>query len=36
MRGDLCPYDHGPDPVVVDDIALPTMISSKFFKNLYL
>ena len=22
MRGDLCPYDHGLDPVVVDDVSL--------------
>ncbi len=22
MRGDMCPYDHGADPVVVDDVSL--------------
>ena len=22
MRGDMCPYDHGLDPVVVDDVSL--------------
>ena len=22
MKGDMCPYDHGVDPVVVDDISL--------------
>jgi len=27
MAGDLCPYDHGFDPVVVDDVALPTIMS---------
>lgn len=27
MRGDLCPYDHGPDPVVVDDTALEKMVN---------
>uniref|UniRef100_A0A914W8T4 RNA-binding protein 26 n=1 Tax=Plectus sambesii TaxID=2011161 RepID=A0A914W8T4_9BILA len=27
MRGDLCPFDHGPDPVVVDDSALEKMVN---------
>lgn len=22
MRGDMCPFDHGLDPVVVDDVSL--------------
>ncbi|XP_058270677.1 RNA-binding protein 27 isoform X5 [Hemibagrus wyckioides] len=26
VRGDLCPFDHGNDPLIVDDVALPTMI----------
>nr|XP_023698175.1 RNA-binding protein 27 isoform X2 [Paramormyrops kingsleyae] len=26
IRGDLCPFDHGNDPLVVDDVTLPTMI----------
>ncbi|KAF7633957.1 hypothetical protein Mgra_00006696 [Meloidogyne graminicola] len=26
MRGDGCPYDHGPDPVVVDDTALEKIV----------
>uniref|UniRef100_A0A8C5C4Y5 RNA binding motif protein 27 n=1 Tax=Gadus morhua TaxID=8049 RepID=A0A8C5C4Y5_GADMO len=26
VRGDLCPYDHGNDPLVVDDVTLPGMI----------
>jgi RNA-binding protein 26 len=26
MRGDLCPYDHGTDPVVVDDVNLPNVL----------
>ncbi|XP_053722466.1 RNA-binding protein 26 isoform X2 [Synchiropus splendidus] len=26
MRGDLCPFDHGSDPVVVEDVGLPTML----------
>lgn len=26
MRGDKCHYDHGPDPVVVDDSALEKMM----------
>ncbi|XP_033115635.1 RNA-binding protein 26-like [Anneissia japonica] len=27
MRGELCPYDHGNDPVIVDDLNLPNMLS---------
>ncbi|XP_034934602.1 RNA-binding protein 26-like isoform X2 [Chelonus insularis] len=27
MRGDLCPYDHGTDPVVLEDVALSRFIS---------
>lgn len=26
VRGDLCPFDHGNDPLIVDDVVLPTMI----------
>uniref|UniRef100_UPI00358FFD55 RNA-binding protein 26-like isoform X2 n=1 Tax=Myxine glutinosa TaxID=7769 RepID=UPI00358FFD55 len=26
MRGDMCPFDHGTDPLVVDDVNLPSMI----------
>lgn len=26
VRGDLCPYDHGNDPLVVDDVNLPNML----------
>ncbi|KAJ3589813.1 hypothetical protein NHX12_010654 [Muraenolepis orangiensis] len=26
VRGDLCPFDHGNDPLVVDDVTLPGMI----------
>ncbi|XP_016306954.1 RNA-binding protein 27-like isoform X3 [Sinocyclocheilus anshuiensis] len=26
IRGDLCPFDHGNDPLIVDDVTLPTMI----------
>ena len=26
MLGDLCPFDHGSDPVVVEDVALPSVI----------
>ncbi|XP_030581965.1 RNA-binding protein 26 isoform X1 [Archocentrus centrarchus] len=26
MQGDLCPYDHGSDPVVVEDVNLPSML----------
>ncbi|XP_028840621.1 RNA-binding protein 27 [Denticeps clupeoides] len=26
VRGDLCPFDHGNDPLIVDDLTLPTMI----------
>lgn len=22
MRGDLCPYDHGMDPVVLEDVSV--------------
>jgi hypothetical protein len=28
MRGDACPHDHGPDPVVVEDSALEKMVRS--------
>lgn len=27
MRGDMCPFDHGSDPVVVEDVNLPNMLS---------
>ncbi|KAI8507726.1 RNA-binding protein 26 [Branchiostoma belcheri] len=27
MRGELCPFDHGPDPVVVEDSSLPGMLA---------
>ena len=26
MQGDQCPYDHGLDPVVVDDVNLSTVL----------
>jgi len=26
MRGDMCPFDHGSDPVVVEDVSLPSML----------
>ena len=26
MQGDLCPFDHGTDPVVVDDVNLSTVL----------
>uniref|UniRef100_A0A3B5A476 RNA binding motif protein 27 n=1 Tax=Stegastes partitus TaxID=144197 RepID=A0A3B5A476_9TELE len=26
VRGDLCPFDHGSDPLIVDDVNLPNMI----------
>uniref|UniRef100_A0A8C6T9E4 RNA binding motif protein 27 n=1 Tax=Neogobius melanostomus TaxID=47308 RepID=A0A8C6T9E4_9GOBI len=26
VRGDLCPFDHGNDPLVVDDVNLPNML----------
>lgn len=26
MRGEQCMYDHGPDPVVMDDSALQKMV----------
>ncbi|XP_069496000.1 RNA-binding protein 26 [Ambystoma mexicanum] len=26
MRGDMCPFDHGSDPVVVEDMNLPGML----------
>lgn len=25
MRGDLCPYDHGTDPVILEDVALSVL-----------
>ncbi|KAL0099310.1 hypothetical protein PUN28_020108 [Cardiocondyla obscurior] len=27
MRGDLCPYDHGTDPVVLEDVTLSRVLS---------
>lgn len=27
MRGDLCPYDHGNDPVVLEDVELSSMLN---------
>lgn len=27
MRGDLCPYDHGTDPVVLEDVSLSRVLS---------
>lgn len=27
MRGDLCPFDHGQDPVIVEDVSLQSMIT---------
>lgn len=27
MRGDLCPYDHGTDPVVLEDVALNRVLT---------
>uniref|UniRef100_A0A667XYD6 RNA binding motif protein 26 n=1 Tax=Myripristis murdjan TaxID=586833 RepID=A0A667XYD6_9TELE len=26
MRGDMCPFDHGSDPVVVEEVNLPSML----------
>ena len=26
MRGDLCEFDHGIDPVVLDDVSLGTVL----------
>lgn len=26
MQGDMCPFDHGSDPVVVEDVNLPSML----------
>lgn len=26
MRGDLCPYDHGSDPVVLEDVSLSQVL----------
>lgn len=33
MQGDRCPFDHGPDPVVVEDNQLPGMIAVKRSNN---
>lgn len=27
MRGDLCPYDHGTDPVVLEDVGLSGVLT---------
>jgi len=29
MRGDQCPYDHGSDPVVLEDLLAPTAAGSQ-------
>ncbi|PAV69816.1 hypothetical protein WR25_26061 isoform C [Diploscapter pachys] len=34
LRGDQCPYDHGPDPVVVDDSALGNIVKLPGVKGL--
>ena len=26
MRGDMCPFDHGVDPVVVDDVNIGNVL----------
>ncbi len=26
MRGELCPYDHGNDPLVVEDVNMPGIV----------
>lgn len=26
MRGELCPYDHGNDPLVVEDVNIPGIV----------
>ena len=26
MRGELCPYDHGSDPLVVEDVNIPGIV----------
>ena len=33
MRGDKCHYDHGPDPVVVDDSALEKIVRTSALSN---
>lgn len=30
MRGDLCPYDHGIDPVVLEDVPLSRVLTNAF------
>lgn len=27
MKGDLCPYDHGVDPVILQDVNLPGVLA---------
>ena len=27
MKGDLCPYDHGTDAVILDDVSLTTAVT---------
>ena len=27
MKGDLCPYDHGTDALILDDVSLTTAVS---------
>lgn len=27
MRGDMCPYDHGTDPVVLEDVSLSRVLT---------
>lgn len=26
MRGEMCPYDHGNDPLVVEDVNIPGIV----------
>ncbi len=28
MRGELCPFDHGTDPVVLEDVVIPGVTTS--------
>ena len=34
MRGDLCPYDHGADPVVLEDVELSSTLNYNRFLSM--
>lgn len=35
MRGELCPFDHGTDPVVLEDVVIPGVTGVNNSQNQY-